>query len=89
MLAQEKVSYYLERGLDDLQITLAKNWFKIDYFFSIFISLLILELLLTPATVFDVGHGANPTVLNLLISLISGFLAPTIRELPLKIINKK
>ncbi len=89
MLAEERVAYYLERGLDDLQITLAKNWIKIDYIFSILISFLVLELLLTPPTDWLFGENYSQIVLNMLICLISGFLAPTIREFVLKIIYKK
>ncbi|MDJ0729959.1 MAG: hypothetical protein QNJ33_08200 [Crocosphaera sp.] len=89
MLAEERVAYYLERGLDDLQITLAKNWLKIDYIFSILISFFILECLLTPTTDISFGTNTNQNILNLLICLISGFLAPTIREFVLNMIYKK
>lgn len=89
MLAEEKVSYYLERGLDDLQITLAKNWLKIDYIFSILISSMILELLFTPVTDPLLGNDLERNIIAWSICFISGFLAPTIREFVLNIIYKK
>ncbi|MGK7886598.1 MAG: hypothetical protein AB4057_18480 [Crocosphaera sp.] len=89
MLVEEKVAYYLERGLDDLQITLGKNWLKIDYIFSICVSFLILEWLLTPPTDPWMGEDIDQNILNLFISLIAGFLAPTIREFFIKTFYKK
>ncbi|NEP87015.1 MAG: hypothetical protein F6K18_09300 [Okeania sp. SIO2C2] len=90
-IIKEQVLNQAEIGLDDLQITLAKFWLKIDYFFSIVIAFIILEFLLTPAnkSVFNLSDGSENEIIALLVSMISGFLAPTIRNLLVNILYKK
>ena len=88
-MAQEQVFYYADRGLDDLQVTLAKFWIKVDYIFSVVISIIVLEFLLTPPTTPSVGGSDEEIIFTICISIISGFLAPTIRNFLVNIISKK
>ncbi len=88
-IARDQVFYYADRGLDDLQITLAKFWIKVDYIFSVAISFILLEFLLTPPTTLSVGTDRVETIFSISVSIISGFLAPTIRNFLLNIIYKK
>ena len=64
----EKVAYYLDRGVDDLQITWEKNWLIIDYIFSIFMSYMIWQWLWTPPTDPWIGEDMAQNILNLLIN---------------------
>ncbi len=90
-IIKEQVLNQAEKGLDDLQITLAKLWLRLDLYFSFLIAFLILELLLTPAnkSVFNWSDGSENEIIALLVSAISGFLAPTIRNLFVNILYKK
>ena len=88
-IIKEQVLNQAEIGLDDLQITLAEFWLKVDYIFSVVISVMLLELLLTNPTTIWVGDNAQETLLSICACLISGFLAPTIRNLLVNIIYKK
>ncbi len=88
-IIKEQVFNQAEIGLDDLQITLAEFWLKVDYLFSVAIALIILELLLTVPTTPEIGGGINEIIFNIFISIISGFLAPTIRNLFVNILYKK
>ncbi|NET77645.1 MULTISPECIES: hypothetical protein [Okeania] len=88
-IIKEQVFYQADIGLDDLQITLAEFWFQVDYIFSIVISFVILELLLTVPTTLSVGDNPAETILTISVSIISGFLAPTIRNLLVNILYKK
>ena len=89
VIVQERVLYYADRGLDDLQITLDGWGKKVDYLFSVVISFLLLEFLLTPPTTWMVGENKYEIILSLFCSLISGLLAPTIRSFLLNLIYKK
>ena len=86
-MAQEQVFYYADRGLDNLQVTLAKFWIKFDSIVSVVISILVFEFLLTPPNSFAVGY--IQTTLTSSIAIISGFLAPTIRNFLVNTIYKK
>jgi len=88
-IIKEKLLNQVEIGLDDLQITLADFWLKVDYIFSVAIGFIILELLLTVPTDWSVGNDKNEIIFNISISIVSGFLAPTIRNLLVNIVYKK
>ena len=88
-MAQEQVFYYADRGLDDLQVTLAKFWIRFDSIISVGISIIVLELLLTKPTTFLVGDSLEETILTFSVAIISGFLAPTIRNFLVNTIYKK
>ncbi|NES64709.1 MAG: hypothetical protein F6K24_05325 [Okeania sp. SIO2D1] len=91
-MIEEQLLNSADRGLDDLQITLAKWWLKVDYFFSILISFILLDRLLTVPTNFLIGENFqdyDELILIFSFCLISGFLAPTIRNFLLNILGKR
>ncbi|MDJ0531250.1 MAG: hypothetical protein QNJ70_01930 [Xenococcaceae cyanobacterium MO_207.B15] len=88
-MAQEQVFYYADRGLDDLQATLAKFWIRFDSIISIGISFLVLELLLTQPTTPYVGDDHIEQIFAFSVAIVSGFLAPIIRNFLVNTIYKK
>ena len=88
-IAHDHVFYYTDRGLDDLQITLAEFWIKVDYISSITSSFILLEFLLSPPNTPSVGTDTVETIFCISVSIVSGFLAPTIRNFLVNIIYKK
>ena len=88
-MAQEQVFYYADRGLDDLQVTLAKFWIRFDSIVSVVISFIVLEILLTPPTTWWVGDKREDIIFSLCAAIVSGFLAPTIRNFLVNTIYKK
>lgn len=88
-MIEEQVFNSADRGLDDLQITLAKFWLIVDYIFSAVISFILLEVLLTVPTNLSIADSWTELILVLSVSLISGFLAPTIRNFLLNILGKR
>lgn len=88
-IAHDHVFYYTDRGLDDLQITLAEFWIKVDYISSITSSFILLELLLSSPNTLSVGTHEVETIFSISVCIVSGFLAPTIRNFLVNIIYKK
>ncbi|NEP80746.1 MAG: hypothetical protein F6K39_22785 [Okeania sp. SIO3B3] len=86
---EEQVFNSADRGLDDLQITLAQWWLKVDYIFSIVIGFVLLQGLLTVPTTWSVANSIEERILVLAVSVISGSLAPTIRNFLLNILDKR
>ncbi|NET24774.1 hypothetical protein [Okeania sp. SIO1I7] len=88
-MIEEQVFNSADRGIDDLQITLAQWWLKVDYIFSIVISFVLSQGLLTVPTTWSVGNSTEERILVLAVSVISGSLAPTIRNFLLNILGKR
>ena len=87
MYSKQRVRYYAEKGLDELQICLSSFWNKVNYLISFVISFCIICLLIiTPNQYY---FRFNDLLLCIVVGFASGLIAPFIREYFIQKINSK
>lgn len=77
--ARERIMYYAERGVDELQVFLKQNWYRKDYIFSFCISYFTVLLLLVTSNRLELGFQQN--ILYLAVAAVVGLLAPIVQQL--------
>jgi len=91
--ARQKVNYYIDRNIDELQVILSKSWYNIDYILSFVLSIIVALILfgtLIVADIYDQGVSTLETIVFACATVFTvTLIAPVLGKLYLNFLERK